>query len=836
MTTMKRYRSVIFAAQAMLTLLIGCQSESHSQQTAALSRYEATVTRTPHGVAHITAASWGALGFGEAYAAAEDQVCNMALALLQSRGESASVFGPGREQRNLTRDITVKALGIPERAEAALQAQAPDIREWIEGYTAGYNHYLAEHPEGVGSWCDQAEWVRPVNADAFMAQYLTLVQTLPRASSAIAAARLPEPRVSASQPSAAEVWASRPPESSEADWVRAPQLTSTLTDLTLRDMGSNAWALGDGRTQSANSLLLANPHYPWYGIARFWEKHLTIPGVYDAYGVSLIGTPGVSLGFNAHVGWSHTVSNSKRTVIYQLTLDPSDPTRYRWGNGWRSLTSVDVNVDVRSESKLSTTSHTVWSSHHGPLIALPGITEDPFTVFAIRDANADNLHVMGQWQAMGQAQGMDDFIDAHRRFNAMPWVNTIAVSREGRAAYIDNSTVGALSPEAIADWQARVSADPRQQFLYLDQGLVILDGSQPAHDWRDTSSPVPQTEPFERRPLIESHDYVFNANDSYWLSDPDNPTTALSPLYGPTHSPRTVRTRMNVELLRPDSPLGYAGKDALFSMAEMQTALFANDSLTAQLLLPELLAACADSPERALATETIDLKVACSVLADWDRRFNLDSRGAVLFREWLTRYPYNETYLGRELFALPFNPKEPVTTPAGLKDAATALDKLAEAVALMQQVGIPLDAPLGKHQRGHRMNEIFPVHGGNRREGIANLQVSATRYSNPTETPVYTGSDAFLTDSESLSETGYNVVHGSSFIMTLAFTDEGPEAEAILSYSQSGNPDSDFFDDQTALYRDKVWRDILFSQEDITREAISVNIVRGGSLTVQGDP
>jgi acyl-homoserine-lactone acylase len=613
-------------------------------------------------------------------------------------------------------------------------------------------------------------------------------------------------------------------------------LTSTLTDLTLRDMGSNAWALGDGRTQGANSLLLANPHYPWYGIARFWEKHLTIPGVYDAYGVSLIGTPGVSLGFNAHVGWSHTVSNSKRTVIYQLTLDPSDPTRYRWGNGWRSLTSVEVDVDVGSESKLSTTSHTVWSSHHGPLIALPGMTEDPFTVFAVRDANADNLHVMGQWQAMGQAQGMDDFIDAHRRFNAMPWVNTIAVSREGRAAYIDNSTVGALSPEAIADWQARVSADPRQQFLYLDQGLVILDGSQPAHDWRDTSSPVAHTEPFERRPLIESRDYVFNANDSYWLSDPENPATALSPLYGPTHSPRTVRTRMNVELLRPDSPLGYAGNDALFSMAEMQTALFANDSLTAQLLLPELLAACADSPERALATETIDLKVACGVLAGWDRRFNLASRGAVLFREWLTRYAYNETYLGRELFALPFNPEKPLTTPAGLKDAATALDKLAEAVALMRQAGIPLDAPLGEHQRGHRMNKIYPVHGGNRREGIANLQVSTTRDSNPTETPIFTGSDAFMADSESLSETGYNVVHGSSFIMTLAFTDEGPEAEAILSYSQSGNPDSDFFDDQTALYRDKVWRDILFSPEDIAREAISVSTVSGGSVALQGDP
>lgn len=804
------------------------QSETPSLKMVESPRYEATVTRTPHGVAHISAASWGALGFGEAYAAAEDQVCNMALALLQSRGESASFFGPGHQQRNLTRDITVKALGIPDRAGAALQAQAPDIRDWIEGYAAGYNQYLVEHPEGAGSWCDQAEWVRPVKAEAFMAQYLALVQTLPQASDAIATANLPEPADRMTSLSVAEASAMKAPRPRDAEALPVTQLASTLTDLALRGMGSNAWALGDGRTEGANSLLLANPHYPWYGIARFWEKHLTIPGVYDAYGVSLIGTPGVSLGFNAHVGWSHTVSNSKRTVIYQLSLDPDDPTRYRWADGWRALTAVEVEVGVKVEHGVAPKTHTVWFSHHGPLIALPGVNDDTYTVFAVRDANADNIHVLGQWQAMGQATGMDEFIDAHRRFNAMPWINTIAVSREGRAAYIDNSTVGALSPGAIKDWRTRVSADPRQQFLYLDQGLVILDGSRADHDWRETSSPVPQTEPFEQRPLIESRDYVFNANDSYWLSDPANPAMPLSPLYGPTHSPRTIRTRMNVELLKPDSPLGYAGEDALFSMAEAQAALFANDSLTAQLLLPEMLAACANDPQRELGIDTIDLSTACEVLANWDRRFNLDSRGAVLFREWLTRYHYNETYLGRELFDVPFNPAKPLTTPFGLKNPDRALDKLAEAAALMVEVGVPLDTPLGEHQRGYRMNEIFPIHGGNRREGVANLQVSATRYSNPTETPIYTGSDTFVADSESLSETGYNVVHGSSFIMTLAYTDEGPEAQAILSYSQSGNPSSDYFSDQTALYRDKIWRDILFSPQDVSRDATSVKTITSG--------
>ena len=71
----------------------------------------------------------------------------------------------------------------------------------------------------------------------------------------------------------------------------APSLRDTLTDMKLRDMGSNAWAIASERSENGKGLLLANPHYPWYGIARFWEKHLTIPGVYDAYGAGLIGAP-----------------------------------------------------------------------------------------------------------------------------------------------------------------------------------------------------------------------------------------------------------------------------------------------------------------------------------------------------------------------------------------------------------------------------------------------------------------------------------------------------------------------------------------------------------------
>ena len=65
-------------------------------------------------------------------------------------------------------------------------------------------------------------------------------------------------------------------------------------------------------------MVVANPHFPWGGEARFWECHLTIPGELDVYGVSLLGTPGVQMGFNAGVAWAHTFSRGHRFTVQQL--------------------------------------------------------------------------------------------------------------------------------------------------------------------------------------------------------------------------------------------------------------------------------------------------------------------------------------------------------------------------------------------------------------------------------------------------------------------------------------------------------------------------------------
>lgn len=760
-----------FLGGILLVVLAGCERSSESDIDG--SGYRAEIIRTSFGVAHITADDFGSLGYGEGYAAAEDHVCNISHSLLEARGELARYFGAGDGDKHIASDAVVQALDIRNQAFAALRQQDSDSLNWLRGYADGYNRYLSSvQGKSVGSWCDGAEWLQAITDLDLMARMVLVAQTLPRMAGALVAA----------QPPVADAAVVGP--------AQEQQLALAADAAKLDGMGSNAWAFGKARTANGRGLLLGNPHYPWYGDNRFWEKHLTIPGVMDVYGVHLLGAPGVAIGFNRSVGWSHTVSASQRLVYYQLQLVPGKPTHYYYDGRERALRQAKVSVAVRQDDgSLASHDQTLYFSHYGPILTLPGMSWNESTAFTARDANAGNYSLLGQWRAMNQAESMDAFIDAHRQWNAMPWVNTIAASADGRAVYIDNSTVGHLSAEAIDLWRQRLVEDALTAQVYEERGFILLDGSDSRFEWqKDGITPVPGTVPFEQRPLLEREDYVFNANDSHWLSNAMAPLSGYSPLYGPEASARSLRTRMNVELIG----------EGEFSISRIQQTLFANESLAARLLQPALAQACADTEE---------LAAACAAISGFNGRFDEDSRGALLFREWLASYPYEDSMRGGDLFAVPFDPAQPVATPHTLADPELALQKLAQAASLLDAAGYALDAALGEAQFAYRGERRIPIHGGNRYEGVANLMVSDIP-----DHPIALLEPTPVNGSSLLTDAGYPIIHGSSFILALAFDDDGPVAEALLTYSQSGNPDSPHFSDQTDLYRNKQWRPALFER------------------------
>ena len=99
-------------------------------------------------------------------------------------------------------------------------------------------------------------------------------------------------------------------------------------------------------TASGGGIVLANPHFPWGGEARFWECHLTIPGTIDVYGVSLLGAPGIQMGFNQHLAWAHTFSKGHRFTMYQLRLAEGAPTSYHYGDEVRPMVPTEHTVSV----------------------------------------------------------------------------------------------------------------------------------------------------------------------------------------------------------------------------------------------------------------------------------------------------------------------------------------------------------------------------------------------------------------------------------------------------------------------------------------------------------
>ena len=785
------------------TLLMLAVAAIFSACTTSLEEsYQARIRWTSYGIPHIEAQNLGSLGFGDGYAQARDHLCDIADQVVRARGDRARFFGRGPNDRHLNSDLGMRALNIYEWAGSLLERDPPEIREWYDGFAAGYNTFLEQTgKDSIAGWCRGAEWVGPIEAVDLIAYHriVTLVSVF----------------------FAEAIGAAQPPEESQ---------TATAASVSLESgRGSNGWALGRDRTESGGGMLVSNPHYAWVGSNRFWEKHLTIPGKVNVYGVSLVGFPGVHLGFNEAVGWTHTTSAGKRFTLYSLDLVEGRPTGYCYDDGEREMTSRTVELEVRAEDgAVETVTRTLYFSHYGPILNLEGLEWTVDRAISFREANESNDDDHRQILEWNRAGSLEEFQKTHADYMGMDWVNTISVSADGRAWYADTAPPPRLSREALKAWQERTRTDETTRSLWK-RGTVLLDGSNSLYEWGDPEdSQAPPVLTYREMPKLERGDYVFNSNDSYWLPHHEVRMTGFSPLQGGERTPRSLRTRMNATTLGDLSPQGPAGPDGKFNLEELGAAVLHNRSLAAELLLPELVERCRTQSLILFDGRRTDLKEACQVLSEWDGRYNLESSGTVLFREFVTRYNPAQLRRAGALFGEDFDPSQPVATPRGLalaeSDNNRVLHNLAHAVRVLEAANLPLDVPLGQVQFAQRGSRRIPIHGGlGTWEGIQNLVRPAPNRTTLEPEKSYQR----VADSRYLTSEGYPTGTGTSFLLALEFTKDGPRGKAFLTYGQSEDPNSRHFWDQTELFSQKKWRPVLFSEESIQKDVQEEMIVRG---------
>ncbi|WP_251971779.1 penicillin acylase family protein [Sphaerotilus microaerophilus] len=752
------------------------------------------IQRSAHGVAHIEAANLESLAYGVAYAHAEDNACQTANQLITVRGERSRWFGAEarglfglRPLPNALIDTFVRAHMDDAALARAFVAASADTQALARGYVAGWNRFLRDQASQLPAPCAAQPWLRPMTlADYLRLNELSMVQA--------GVAALADAVVAAQPPQAG---AALPAPVSLAD------ATAALREEVVLDppIGSNGWAFGAEVTRNGAGVLLGNPHFPWYGINRFWQMHLTIPGELDVMGAA-IGHGGlVQIGFNRDVAWTHTVSTGKRFTLHELKLAPGNPRAYLVDGQSEAMTPRTVRYEVRAaDGSLSTREHTVWVTRWGPVLVMPraGLNWTATQAYAIQDANTLNMRYGDSWLAFNRAKNLADLRAGLAKLG-IPWVNTVAADRHGDAMVADVSVV----PDVDAAQLERCAPSKPAAALFRAAGLPVLDGSRSDCSWRrDPTSPVPGLTPIERMPIVQRRDWVQNSNDSFWLSNPATPLAGISPMVGPVGTPQRLRTRAGIlEIGERLAARDGIAPDGKVGPAEVQAMLFLNRNHAARIVLDDLLAGCANGSAGPLSDASRD---GCAALKGWDRRNNPESRGAHLFREW-----WRQAKDIAGVWRVPFNPADAVRTPAGLKldDAAVrakVFEALDKAVATVRAAGFALDAPLAQVQF-KRMNAAngggnVPVHGGDEFEGVLN---KVETQGVPT-----------------LPKSGYDVNYGSSYLQTVTFDARGPVAQAILAYGQASQPDSPFAFDQLKTFAAKQWPTLPFHAEDVARQRV----------------
>ena len=798
--------------------------------------YNATIRRGAGGVPHITGTTLANVSFGQGWASGEDRTCDLADQVLKIGGERAKWLGPGEDDANIESDVAWRAIGIREVAGKDWKDASKEVRALITAYADGWNgHLAAVGADGIKDWCAGKDWVKPVKPVEVYAYARSIAL---QGSGGAVSTMLP----TAQPPNAAK----------PASLTPAPLRTKkTVVEPAT---ASNGWAIGASRSTDGGGMLVGNPHFPWEGELRFWEVHLTVPGQVDIYGVQLSGLPGIGIGFTKTFGWTHTVSAGNRFTAYKLDLIAGDPTSYHYGNKVRKMTSKVVTIEVLGkDGTITKKQRTLWQSHYGPMLDFPGFGWSETAAITYRDGNINNDEFVDQYLQMMQAKNLDDFISIHRKVTGVPLFNTVATSADGRAWYGDTATVPKLSEKAIAGYKKALQEDPIAK-IAADNGAVLLNGSDPTYEWQNVAGARdPGLTPFAEMPVLERKDYVFNANDSFWVAHATDVLDGdYSPLHGPQNTARSPRTRENAAVLSDTSATGPSGADGTFTLDELADASVQNKGYTSRALLADVVQRCTgakpvvvdaladDDGAQVLPAATVDIAEACQVLSTWDGVYDLDRAGPIVWRELMSRYDSADGTEAGALWAKPFDPKQPVTTPSGLAPAAAdgtdlILTNLARAVQILDAADIGVDTPLGKVQVANRNGTFVPIHGGTSVDGTTNVVGFGRGWSilDPTLTgltreTVAPGSTlARVTDVGGKPTTGYRVSNGTSFLFVLAYGKDGPKAKAFLTYSDTANRKDPNYTAATEAFSKKEWRDVAFTKADVAKSTVSTEQVQG---------
>ncbi len=499
------------------------------------------VYRDEYGVPRIVAASEHDLMIAAGFVHAQDRLWQMDIVRRAGEGRLSELFG----EVTVPFDRMFRIIGLKAIAERIidhidsvslqrLQWYADGVNECIRNDKGRYPvefdmlNYEPEPWQPVHSvligrlmaWELNLSWWTDLTFGALVQRvgYGKAMEIIPGASSA------PEPRFS---PDALQMYS----EAAMKFLDCAEQYREFMGSGGL-PTGSNAWAIGPGKSATGGVLLANDTHLHLQAPSKWYEVEYVTPGE-TVSGMSVPGAPGIISGHNTQIAWGMTNVMADDADFYIEHLDSSG-TRYLSPSGrWMPIETRDEEIRVGRDSIVHCI---VRSTHHGPIVTdiqtplkkarIPFVASMRWTGTEISD-QIDAFHsidVAGNWK---------EFVAGVRKFSG-PGQNFVYGDTAGNIGYwcgvklpirgAVNSTLPLPGWEAEAEWKGFVPFDRLPHQYNPPEGYVasannkMVDSTYPyfiTNLWEPSSRITRLREELGRDDLFSADDCMRLQNDTF---------------------------------------------------------------------------------------------------------------------------------------------------------------------------------------------------------------------------------------------------------------------------------------------------------------------------------
>ncbi len=703
----------------MLMALAICTSQARAAE-AGLARLQAeaaqvNIVRDTWGIAHVHGHTDAQAVFGMVYAQAEDDFNRIEMNYLTALGRVSEAEG----EKTVMQDLRARLYIEPTDLQARYAASPAWLKALMDAWADGLNYYLATHPKVVPKVLTHFE------------PWMALSFTEGSIGGDIEDISLPD----------------------MATFYGWPKFAALVRD-TGEPTGSNGIAIAPANTTGHHALLLINPHTSFYFRA---ELQMTSDEGLNAYGAATWGQFFLYQGFNEHLGWMHTSSQSHPVDRFLETIVHKDGKLfYRYGKDLRPVAVSNVTIAYRApDGKRASKTFTIYKTHHGPIVGK--INDGRWVSEAMMFAPVPALE---QSYAQTKARDFRSYM-AVMELKANTSNNTLYADTDGNIAY--------LHPQFIP------RRDP--SFDYTKP----VDGADPRTDWHGLHT-------------LNEAPHVLNPSTG-WLQNTNNWPYSVAGVASPKLADFPNYMDVGGENMRGLHAVALLQNKKDFTLGGLVTTAYDSAQPGFDILIPKLLAAYdATPPTDPLRSKLTDQ---ITILRKWDRRWSADSVATTLAVYWgeaLWRAAGQKPHASS---VATYKAVLARTSPARLLAALDAASDL-----LTQNFGT-WRTEWGAANRFQRLSDdIVP-------------RFSDTAPSLPVGfTSAQWGSLASISGPQIPGLKHRFGDDGNSFVAAVEF---GPKirAVAVTAGGESGNPTSRHFNDQALRYTTGALREVYFYPDQL---------------------